>query len=178
MARIKPKDKLPQLQSWDDVNLALCEIAEHMRVTESIQHKMQQVIEDAKLQAKDACDPHAAAIDALSRQIKEYAERNRDSLKKKTKPLVFGNIGWRKSTKLTLPRDPGKVADIVRLLRALGWNDCIKVEPPKVNREALRTHPIEDIIKVGVDVSVTDEFWLEVKKDAIPAEPEVQDGRI
>ena len=173
MARIKPKDKLPQLQSWDDVDLALCEIAEHMRVTESIQHKMQQVIDDAKLQAKDACDPHAAAIDALSRQIKEYAERNRDSLKKKTKPLVFGNIGWRKSTKLTLPRDPGKVADIVRLLRALGWNDCIKV-----NREARRTHPIEDIIKVGVDVSVTDEFWLEVKKDAIPAEPEVQDGRI
>ena len=178
MAIIYPKDKLPQLQSWDDVDLALCEIAEHMRVTESIQHKMQQVIDDAKLQAKDACDPHAAAIDALSRQIKEYAERNRDSLKKKTKPLVFGNIGWRKSTKLTLPRDPGKVADIVRLLRALGWNDCINVVPPKVNREALRTHPIEDIIKVGVDVSVTDEFWLEVKKDAIPAEPEVQDGRI
>ena len=48
MARIKPKDKLPQLQSWDDVDLALCEIAEHMRVTESIQHKMQQVIDDAK----------------------------------------------------------------------------------------------------------------------------------
>ena len=29
MARIKPKDKLPQLQSWDEVDLALCEIAEH-----------------------------------------------------------------------------------------------------------------------------------------------------
>lgn len=169
MARIKPKDKLPQLQSWDEVDLALCEIAEHTRAVEAIQHDMQQTIDDAKLQAKDASDPHTAAIDALSQQVKEYAERNREGLKKKTKPLLFGNIGWRKSTKLVVPRDADKVADIVRLLRALGWHDCIKVEPPKINREALRTHPIEDIVKVGVGVSVEDEFWLEVKKDAIPA---------
>lgn len=86
--------------------------------------------------------------------------------------MLFGNIGWRKSTKLVVPRDAAKIADIVRLLRALGWHDCIKVEPPKINREALRTHPIEDIVKVGVGVSVEDEFWLEVKKDAIPAETE------
>lgn len=151
MARIKPKEKLPQLQSWDEVDLALCEIAEHTRAVEAIQHDMQQAIDDAKLRAKDASDPHTAAIDALSQQVKEYAERNREGLKKKTKPLLFGNIGWRKSTKLVVPRD------------------CIKVEPPKINREALRTHPIEDIVKVGVGVSVEDEFWLEVKKDAIPA---------
>lgn len=151
MARIKPKDKLPQLQSWDEVDLALCEIAEHTRAVEAIQHDMQQAIDDAKLQAKDTSDPHTAAIDALSQQVKEYAERNREGLKKKTKPLLFGNIGWRKSTKLVVLRD------------------CIKVEPPKINREALRTHPIEDIVKVGVGVSVEDEFWLEVKKDAIPA---------
>lgn len=83
MARIKPKDKLPQLQSWDEVDLALCEIAEHTRAVEAIQHDMQQTIDDAKLQAKDASDPHAAAIDALSQQVKEYAERNREGLKKK-----------------------------------------------------------------------------------------------
>ena len=98
MARIKPKEKLPQLQSWDEVDLALCEIAEHTRAVEAIQHDMQQAIDDAKLRAKDASDPHTAAIDALSQQVKEYAERNREGLKKKTKPLLFGNIGWRKST--------------------------------------------------------------------------------
>ena len=42
MARIKPKEKLPQLQSWDEVDLALCEIAEHTRAVEAIQHDMQQ----------------------------------------------------------------------------------------------------------------------------------------
>lgn len=170
MARIKPKDKLPQLTSWDDVDLALCEIAEHERAIAATQRHMQQIIDDAKLAAKDESDPHTAAIDALGQQIKEFAERNRENMDKKTKPLMFGNVGFRKSTKMIVPRDPGRVADIIRLLRALGWHDCVKVEAPTINKEALRTHPVEDVIKVGISVEVTDDFWLETKKEPIPAD--------
>lgn len=170
MARIKPKDKLPQLGSWDDVDLALCEIAEHERAIAAAQHRMQQIIDDAKLAAKDESDPHTDAIDALSRQVREFAESNRYSIEKKTKPLMFGNVGWRKSTKMVIPRDPGKVADIIRLLRALDWHDCVKVEAPTINKEALRSHPVEDVVKVGISVEITDEFWLETKKEPIPAD--------
>lgn len=170
MARVKPKAKLPQLNSWDEVDLALCEIGEHERSVDAIQAKMQQAIDDAKLQAKDDSAAHLSAIESLSQQVREYAEGHRSELSKKTKPLMFGNIGWRKSTKLVVPKDESKRADIVRLLRAVGWHDCIKIDPPKINKEALRTHPLEEVIKLGVSVSVEDEFWLETKKEAIPTE--------
>lgn len=170
MARIKPRDKLPQLQSWDDVDLALCEIGEHERAVEAAQAKMQQAIDEAKLQAKDDSAAHLSAIESLSQQVREYAEGHRSELSKKTKPLMCGNIGWRKSTKLTVPKDESKRADIVRLLRALGWHDCIKIEQPKINREALRTHPLEEVVKLGIGVSVEDEFWLDTRKEAIPTE--------
>ncbi len=172
MARIKPKEQLPQLVSWDEVDLVLCEIAENERAVEAAQHRMQQAIDEIKLIAKDESDPHVEAIATLSQRVREFAERNRDSLDKKTKPLMFGNVGWRKSTKMVVPRDPDKVSDIVRLLRALGWHDCVKVDPPKINKEALRSHSIEDIVKVGITVAIDDEFWLETKKEPIPADKE------
>lgn len=169
MARIKPSTPLPQLESWDEIDLALAEIAEHERAVEAVEAAMQQQIDDAKLQAKDASKPHQEAIDRLSKQIKAYAEANRTDLdKRKTKPLSFGAIGWRKSTKIILPSGKDAVKALIRELFRRGWDECITQPDPKINREALKDRPLIEVMDLGVRVSVEDVFWLETTREALP----------
>lgn len=170
MARMKPKQQLPTLNSWDEVDLALKAIGDHERAVETIGNVMQAEIDAAKLKAKEASDPELAKIAAISRQVQDFAEAHRaDLTNKKTKPLVFGIIGWRKSTKVKLPRDKTRLADLVDLLRRVGWHDCVTQQDPTINKEALRTHDFAEVRKLGIDVATEDVFWLETARDDIPA---------
>ena len=171
MARVKPKKEFPQLKSWDEVDLALAELAELERGKESIEAVMQETIAAAKLQAKTDAEPVLERMELLAHQIEGYAGAHRTDLGTgKTKVLVFGQVGWRKSTKVVVPRDADKLADIIRQLRERGWDDCVTVTQPKINKDALRAHPLEDIAKLGVSVQVDDNFWIETKRDDIPQE--------
>lgn len=174
MARIKPNRQLPALGSWDDVDLALCELGEHQRAIGAVQAQMQQAIDDAKLAAKDASEPHQLRVAELTRQVQDFAEAHRAELgRRKSRTLTFGALGWRKSTRITIPRDAGKVAEIVRLLHAVGWHDCVTVAAPRINKDALRQRPAEEIVKLGCGVNIDDEFWLELATEALPDPEEV-----
>ena len=169
MARIKPLNTLPQLENWEDVDLALAEIGEHERAVEAITATMQQTIDDAKLTAKDASKPHQNTIDGLSRQIKTFAEANRADLeKRKTKPLVFGRLGWRKSTKIVLPAAKDALISLIKAIFRKGWDDCITQPDPKINKEALKDKPVAEVIDLGIRVSIDDVFWLETTKEVLP----------
>ena len=170
MARMKPKQQLPALNNWDEVDLALKAIAEHERAVETIGNTMQAEIDAAKLKAKEASDPELAKIAAISRQVQDFAEAHRaDLASKKTKPLIFGIIGWRKSTKVKLPRNKERVADLINLLRRVGWHECITQQDPTINKEALRLHDFAEVRKLGIDIAIEDIFWLETARDDIPA---------
>ena len=169
MARVKPKELLPQLKDWDEVDLALCEIAECERKIADVEIRMQEQIDTIKLASADAVTAPKERIEYLARQLRDYAEANRQEFdKRKTRMLVFGSIGYRKSTKIKLPSGTERQADIIRMLRAVGWDDCIVNPPPKINKDAVRAHPIDDIVKLGIGVQVDDEFWFETRKEELP----------
>lgn len=169
MARMKPKQQLPTLSSWDEVDLALKSIGALQREVTAIESTMNEEIDAAKLKAKEASDPHLAKVAAISRQVQDFAEAHRDDLvNKKTKPLIFGVIGWRKSTKVKLPKDKTRLADIIDLLHRVGWHDCVTQADPTINKEALRLHDFAEVKKLGIDVSIEDVFWLEPARDDLP----------
>lgn len=169
MSRMKPKTQLPTLNSWDEVDLAIKSIGEHQRTVESIEAVMQTEIDVAKLKAKEASDPENAKITAISLQVQAYAEAHREELiHKKTKPLLFGALGWRKSTKVKLPKDKDRVAKLVDLLRRVGWHDCITQADPTINKDALKQHDFAEAYKLGIPVEVEDVFWIEPARDEIP----------
>lgn len=169
MARMKPKQQLPTLSSWDEVDLALKSIGAHQREVTAIEDIMNEEIDAAKLKAKEASDPTLAKIAAISRQVQDFAEAHRDDLvSKKTKPLIFGVIGWRKSTKVKLPKDKERLADLISLLHRVGWHDCVTQADPTINKEALRQHDFAEAKKLGIDVSIEDVFWLEPNRDDLP----------
>ena len=124
MARKRVEDTVPALESWDDVNQALATIADNQRTVENFEAAMQNKIDEAKAEAEARSRVFIEATKRLERQIKEFAEAHRDDMDgKKTKTLNFGAVGFRKSTKIKLPKAPTKLAEIIQLLRSKGMDD-------------------------------------------------------
>jgi phage host-nuclease inhibitor protein Gam len=156
------------LASWDDVNLSLAEIGELEREITDIETKMQADIDAAKLAADVAADPYKKRIAALELQIKMYTEEHAvDMGGKKTKALTFGQVGYRRSTKVLLPRAAAKVAELIRTLKARGMGDCVVAPPEKIDKEALKKYPANEITAAGAGLKIEDVFWYEVDKERL-----------
>lgn len=113
-------------------------------------------------------EPYTQRIAKLELQIKGYVDEHSDDMgKKKTMSLQFGQTGYRKSTKVILPKAEAKIAAIVKALRVRGMSDCIVSPPPKVNKDALKKYPADDILAVGANIKVDDVFWYEVDRESL-----------
>jgi phage host-nuclease inhibitor protein Gam len=169
MARTKITE-ISRLKSWDDVDLSLAEIGEAQRAVEKIEADMQASIDDIKLGADMEAKPHQDNIKELGAQIKLYVDAHRDELgNKKTKVLTFGSTGYRKSTKITLPKAASAILQIVMELRARGMTDCIVTPQPKIDKELLKKYPASEIVAAGAGVQVDDVFWFEIDREKLPA---------
>ncbi len=154
------------LQSWNDVSEALAAIGKVDRQIELQEITMQQEIDAAKGKAAKAAAPLLTEKTRLETQIMLYADAQREELgDKKSKTLYFGTVGYRKSTKVILPRQPEKLAEIVIRLRARGMDSCIISKPDAVNKDELRKYDAQTIGAVGAKVDVKDAFWYEVDRD-------------
>lgn len=168
MARKRVEDNIPALESWDDVNQALATIADNSRTVEGFEATMQEKIDAAKAEAEARSRVYIEGTKRLEGQIKQFAEAHRDDMDgKKTKVLNFGSVGFRKSTKITLPKAPAKLAEIVRQLVAKGMEDCVKRPAPSVDKETLRKYPTNDIVAVGAGIKVVDVFWYEPDREKL-----------
>lgn len=168
MARVRVDDSVPALTSWDEVDQMLAIIGDNQRTIEGIEHAMQEAIDNEKAAAAIKAQPFIDNNARLERQIKDFAEAHRDDLDgKKTKVLNFGSVGFRKSTKITLPRAAAKLEEVIRQLVARGMGDCVKQPPAKVDKDALRKYPANDIVSVGAAVQVDDVFWYEPDREKL-----------
>lgn len=157
----------PVLKSWEDVNEALREIALEEIVLSDIDGDMNKQIIGIKKVAEQECKPHKDRIDKLSKDIKEYVEEHRDDLgKKKTKTLNFGEVGFRQSTTISIPKAKDKVAEILKRLRARGMKDCIVVKED-ISKEALRQYGEDKVLAVGAGWKQKDVFWYEAAKEKL-----------
>ncbi|MBU5442054.1 host-nuclease inhibitor Gam family protein [Paenibacillus sp. MSJ-34] len=167
MARVRIPDQ-PVLKNWDDVDLTLKEIGEILIDIEGIEALMNTKISDTKLAAEMAAKPLKERLKLLEMQMKEFVEANRDDLgNKKTKEINFGKTGFRKSTKISLPRAAAKLAEVIRRIKEYGMTDCIIQPPEKVDKDNLKKYPQNDILKVGATLTVEDTFWYEVDREKL-----------
>ncbi len=167
MARVRIPDQ-PALKNWDDVDLTLKEIGECQMSIERIEADMNTKISDIKLAAEMDAKPHKERIKLLELQLKEFVEANRDDLgNRKTKEINFGRTGFRKSTKITLPRAAAKLAEVIRRIKEFGMTDCIVQPPEKIDKDNLKKYPESDILKVGATLTVEDTFWYEVDREKL-----------
>lgn len=152
----------PSLRSWEDVNDALRQIAEAQIALGDIESDMQKQIIGAQKVAEEQSKPIKDAQARLEREIKAFVTDHREEMgKTKTMTLTFGEVGFRLSTSISLPRAKEKLEEIIRRLKSRQMNDCIVVEE-KVSKEALKKYGEDTVNAVGATWKQSDVFGYEV----------------
>lgn len=152
----------PSLHSWEDVNDALRQIAEAQIALGEIQSDMQKQILGAQKVAEEQSKPLNDNVAKLEREIKSFVTDHRDELgKTKSVVLTFGEVGFRLSTSVSLPRAKEKLEEIIRRLKSRQMTDCIVVEE-KVSKEALKKYGEDTVNAVGATWKQSDVFGYEV----------------
>lgn len=152
----------PSLHSWEDVNDALRQIAEAQIALGEIQSDMQKQILGAQKVAEEQSKPLNDNVAKLEREIKSFVTDHRDEMgKTKSMVLTFGEVGFRLSTSVSLPRAKEKLEEIIRRLKSHQMTDCIVVEE-KVSKEALKKYGEDTVNAVGATWKQSDVFGYEV----------------
>ena len=152
----------PSLHSWEDVNDALRQIAEAQIALGEIQSDMQKQILGAQKVAEEQSKPLNDNVAKLEREIKSFVTDHRDEMgKTKSMVLTFGEVGFRLSTSVSLPRAKEKLEEILRRLKSRQMTDCIGVEE-KVSKEALKKYGEDTVNAVGATWKQSDVFGYEV----------------
>lgn len=158
MKRVRMEE--PELKSWDDVNQALRLIAEAENEIAMVESGMNVQIDAIKLAFEEKIKEYKKQIKQQEILIKEYTTDKKDQLDGKTKDLTFGKVGFRKSTKLQLPKVLDKV---IAACRKNGMEDCI-ICKETVNKDILKQYDEQQILEVGGSLKVEDAFWYETKQ--------------
>lgn len=152
----------PSLHSWEDVNDALRQIAEAQIALGEIQSDMQKQILGAQKVAEEQSKPLNDNVAKLEREIKSFVTDHRDEMgKTKSVVLTFGEVGFRLSTSVSLPRAKEKLEEIIRRLKSRQMTDCIVVEE-KASKEALKKYGEDTVNAVGATWKQSDVFGYEV----------------
>lgn len=154
----------------DQADAALEEIAGLDRAIRAINDEMQAAIDRIKSETAAAVKPPSDRRAALELGLAAYAAINRETLfgKVKTLDLVFGRLGFRKSTEIK-PLPKWTWAQVLGRLKDLALPDAIRVKE-EVDKETLHTYPEEKLSLVGARRVEKDEFWYEIKAEDIPKE--------
>ena len=152
----------PRLKRWEDVDDALRQIAEAQIAIGDIESDMQKQIIGAQKVAEEQTRPYTDSISRLEREIKMFVTDHRDELgKRRSRALTFGEVGFRLSTVVSLPRAKEKVEEIIRRLKSRQMTDCIVVEE-KVSKEALKRYGEDTVNAVGATWKQADVFGYDV----------------
>lgn len=166
--RIKPKAvivaDIPQAEA------VLAEMAELDRALESHAAEMNEIIDQAKANAKALCAPLEARRKELEQALASFAELNKADLfgKRKSLDLGFGIIGFRLSTCIkTASKTTWDM--VLQKLKDFGFTDAVRTTE-SVDKDVLRGWPDERLATVGAQRKVTDEFYIEINKEPVLAQ--------
>ncbi len=172
MARTKPRVMV--LADLKEADAALAELAGIKRDMASLECVMNESIDAIKAEAKAQSAPLAIRMKDLETALTNFAVARKDDLfpKKKSLELTFGALGFRQSTKLkTLVKWTWKL--VLERLQALAadpegtpFREAIRTKV-EVDKEAMRDWPEERLATVGVHKVAEDEFFYELKAEAI-----------
>lgn len=152
----------PALKTWEDVNDALRQIAEAQIAVSEIESDMQRQIIGAQKVAEEQTKPYRDSVARLEREIKVFVTDHRDKLGKgKSRVLTFGEVGFRLSTSVSLPRAKEKLEEIIRRLKSRQMTDCIIVEE-KISKEALKKYGEDTVNAMGATWKQSDVFGYDV----------------
>jgi len=153
----------PRLGSWEEVDDRLRQIGLLDVKREAIEARLHKAV----TALKDASAQDVAPLDVerenLERDVKEFAEAQAtEFVHMRSRVLVFGTVGFRRSTKILLKR----VEATLKALVAEGMPDCIRTRM-EVDKEVLGGYDDEVLRKVGATRKVDDTFFYEIDRERV-----------
>lgn len=160
--RVKPEIDMKKMGSLIDVNKAMHTIQDLKAEIENKELEAEKKINSTREKVAKQVKPLLQKIKPLENGILAYAEYNKDELfeKKKTVDLMFGKLGFRKSTKISIKKTT------LGLLKKFRFKDAINLKEI-VNKETLSNWPNTQLEKVDAQRIVEDKFWYEVKREQV-----------
>lgn len=167
MARTKPKAPAIVIQSLDDADGVLREMAECNRTINSIASDLNAGIDQLKGVAKECAAPYQARLRELEESLAAYAAYQKPELFRSRKSItrVFGTFGFRKSTEIK-PQPKNTWGGILDAIKTLGLTQAVRVKE-EVNKETLQEWPDERLEVIGARRVSEDKFWVEVDVAAL-----------
>lgn len=165
MARKRIED-VTVITSWEDVDVALKEIAECQIAITKIEGDMNEEINEIKEKANTKALICKEQIAEREKMLKKFVTSHKSEIDGKTKVLNFGSTGFRKSESVSIPRGEDKKKAIIDSLRKNKMDDCIQVEE-KINKDILKKYNKDMIIRVGASLKTKDTFWYETNLENV-----------
>ena len=165
------------VKTWEDANDALRQIAEAQLALADIEGEMNKQILGAKKAAEEQSKPYKDRVAKLERELKDFVTEHRaDMGKTKTRALTFGEVGFRLSTSVSLPRAKEKIEEIIRRLKTRQMMDCIVVKED-VSKEALKKYGEDTVNAVGATWKQQDVFGYQNREAVILHEAQIADAQ-
>ena len=165
--RTKPQPLI--IADLSQADEALRQLAEITREQALIEQGMNEQIDTLKAAAKQQLEPLTASRKRLEDALGIFGTLKKEELfgeqRGRSLELNFGVLGFRRSTSLRLLAKH-TWAQVLGRLQSLGFADGIRTKL-EVDREALRGWPGERLESVGVKLETVDEFFVELKQEAL-----------
>ncbi len=149
-----------EIRNWEDVDMGLKRLGEIEVTIEIIEGDLTQDVSAAKDRAKDRAKNIVQERTDIEKSIKDFVELNKaEFAKKRTKTLMFGEIGVRVVKSVSIPRGAEKLAALVKSLIAYGHNDCVKTKQ-EPDRDAIAELTDDDLARLGLKRTTRDSLRI------------------
>lgn len=164
--RTKPQPLV--IGNLEEADSALRQLAEIAREAALIDQGLNEQVDTLKAAAKQQMEPLLTARKRLEDALAVFGIQNKDELfpeRKRSQELVFGILGFRRSTSLRLVAKH-TWAMVLKRLQDLGQTGGIRTKH-EVDKDALRGWSDGALENVGVKRETVDEFFVELKQEAL-----------
>ena len=162
------REESMQINSFSDVDVALKRLCEVSVGIEKINGEVTLECNRIKEARKSEVERLESEKSYIEQQITLFCEDNKaEFAEKRSKEFTFGEIGYRISKSVSLPRVKAKLEALVSSIKAFGLaKECISyTETP--NKEALAELKDEDLVKLGLKRVVRDNFRIVPKIESL-----------
>lgn len=150
-----------------DIDTALRRICELTVNIEQLNGELTLEINALKEQKRSAVEKLVTEKTYLEQQITLFCEDNKALFaQKRSKEFTFGEIGYRISKSVSVPRVKTKLEALITAIKSYGLKDCLSYTE-NVNKEALAELDDTDLARLGLKRIVKDNFRITPRIEAL-----------
>lgn len=152
---------MKKIKTWIEADKVLKEMCDIQRDITCCENELNNKIDKLKHDANNKLVSLVEKKELLMEAIEEFTLKNKKEFEKvKSKELMFGTVGFRKSTSIIIKN----ISKTIEQLKKLKMVDCLKITET-VNKTTLSKYKDDVLNKVDVAREFKEDFYCKLKKE-------------